>query len=288
MRRKVLLCALSCGLAIYLPQLASAAEPWRFSLRRSLVDKNQISKPASLQFTIPDEGESSYSADLGVSLSRSFLGSSLWSFALGGEYHRNNQSDEEQDTLIGSLALLGQVGELGGGSEVAWFPGASVSFKRDGVKGTKSVVPAVDLTLAGSALRVGSVLGPENFGFLWQPKVGFEYEDVISAENDGPTGHVGRAFLQVELGIYPGFKALGARLEVVPSFKVWDDVVESKALDSGKDRHQLKKVDVNYFLDTAKQVAIGYSLVDGEDPSEGLPDQKYQQIALKVKLDFPR
>jgi len=269
------------ALAGLLASSAAGAGDWKFSLRRSLVDRNAILLPASLQITLPEDGGSSYAVDLGASVSRTFLGSELWTFVAGGEVHRNNQSLREQNLTSGSLALQGQVGEAVG-KATAWFPQLSLSFRRDGVFGTKSVVPAASLTAAGSPLRIGRVLGPPNLGILWQPRVGFELQEVLSAPAGRSTGHVGRAFGNVAVAVYPGFQKLGARLEIVASITASRDVAKSSALDMGRDNHVLRSVAVNYFLDTDKHYALGFSWINGENPLEGLREQRFKQIAFKV------
>ncbi len=260
---------------------AAWAGDWHVFLRRSLVDKNAVGLPASLQITFPEDGASSYAVDLGVSVSRTFLGSELWTFVAGGEVHRNNQSLRQQDLTSGSLGLMGQIGEAEGNA-TAWFPQLTLSFRRDGVIGTKSLVPAASLTAAGSPLRIGRVLGPPNFGFLWQPRLGIEYQDVLSVPPGQSTGHVGRAFGNVAVAVYPGFQKLGASLEIVASITASRDVAKSSAFDTGRDNHVLRTVAVNYFFDPDKHYALGFSWINGENPAEGLPEQRYKQIAFKV------
>jgi hypothetical protein len=257
------------------------AGDWELSLRRTLVDRNAIGLPASLQITFPEDGGSSYAVDLGASVSHTFLGSALWTFVAGGEIHRNNQSLREQDLTSGSLALQGQIGEAEGNA-TAWLPQLSLSFRRDGVLGTKSLVPAASLSAAGSPLRIGHVLGLPNLGIEWQPRVGLELQDVLSASDGQSTGHVGRAFGNVTVAVYPGFKKLGARLEIVSSITAGQDFAQSSAFDTGRARHVLRTVAVNYFFDKDKHYALGFSWINGENPSEGLPEQRYKQIAFKV------
>jgi len=269
------------ALAGLLVASAAGAGDWKFSLRRSLLARNAIVLPASLQITVPEDGGSSYAVDLGASASRTFLGSELWTFVVGGEVHRNNQSLREQDLTSGTLALLGQIGEAGGNATV-WFPQLSLSFRRDGVFGTKSLVPAASLTPAGSPLQIGRVLGPPNFGVLWQPRVGLELQDVLSAPAGRSTGHVGRAFGNVTVAVYPGWKKLDAHLEIVASITAGRDFAESAGFDTGRDNHVLRVLTANYYLDKDKHFALGFSWIDGENPSEGLPEQRNKQIALKV------
>jgi hypothetical protein len=270
------------ALAGLLVSPAAGAGDWKFSLRRTLVDRNAILYPASLQITLPEDGGSSYAVDLGASVSRTFLGSALWTFVAGGEVHRNNQSFREQDLTSGSFALQGQIGEAGGNATV-WFPQLSLSFRRDGVFGTKSLVPAASLMPAGSPLRIGFLLGPPNFGIVWQPQAGVEYQDVLSAPAGRSTGHVGRAFGNVAVAVYPGLHKLAAHcLEIVSSITAGRDFAQSSALDTGRNHHVLRTVAVNYYFDPGKHYALGFSWIDGENPSEGLPEQRYKQIAFKV------
>jgi len=269
------------ALAGLLASSAAGAGDWKFSLRRTLVDRNAIGLPASLQITLPEDGANSYAVDLGVSVSHTFLRSALWTFVAGGEVHRNNQALRAQNLTSGSLALQGQVGEALG-KATAWFPQLSLSFRRDGVFGTQSLVPAASLTAAGSPLRIGRVLGPPNLGILWQPRVGLELQDILRSPDGQSTGHVGRAFGNVAVAVYPGFQKLGARLEIVASITGSRDVAKSNAFDTGRDNHVLRTVAVNYFLDTDKHYALGFSWINGENPSEGLREQRYKQIAFKV------
>ena len=270
------------ALAGFLAASAAGAGDWKYSLHRSLADRNGITLPASLQVTFPEEGGTSYAVDLGASANRTFLRHELWTFAVGGEVHRNNQSLRKQDLESGAVALLGQIGDLVEDAAV-WFPQLSLSFRRDGVRGTKSLVPAATLTGAGTPLQIGRVLGPPNLGIEWQPRVGLELQDVLSASAGRSTGHVGRAFGNATVAVYPGFQKLGARLEIVSAVTAWQDVAKSSAFDDHRDHHVLRTVSANYYFDPDKHFALGFSWLDGENPSEGLPDQRYKQIAFKVQ-----
>lgn len=272
--------------------LPSEGQGVGWAITRSVVDKNNAEKPAQLQLTMPDEGEDSYAVDGALSLLfppvlltnklEEWTGA-LWESALTAEYHRNNQTDKEQDTLVGSFTVLGVVGDLAEGNWTL-FPRLSLKYKSDEVKNTKSGLLVADLMPALKRPRIGREFGPAQLRFLFQPSVGTELERVFEAKDDEPTGTVVRAFGDADLRIFPLANTFDERLEFYVYGKYWNDISESGSLDDRDDGHELVRAGVTVYFDNEKRFGLGFDRVNGENPTEGLPDQTYDQISFKVKI----
>jgi hypothetical protein len=247
-----------------------------------LTDKNQASQPAEIQVTFPEKGSDSYSVDLGLSALRAFAPSfGELDLGLGVEVHRNTLLAKQQNTR--SVVLTAD-GVLGDPAKIAWLPQAALKYKEDKIKSTDSVVPSLTITATNHALALGFVRGTPELGVMWQPSLGVEYEDIAQAPKGEPTGRVGRIFAQVQVSIYPADHALDRKLELVPSFEIWEDFARSGALKAGSAEQHLSTVSLNYFFDHSRHFALGFDLVRGQNPSDNLPNQHFERIALKVSL----
>ncbi len=196
-----------------------------FALRHSAVDKNAVEKPAQFLITLPDEGESSYAINAAVSMSHAVLliGNSLWDFSVAAEYHRNNQTDKEQNSAIASAGFLGVV-VFDTNNSFGVLPQLTSRFKRDQVKHQSSLGAVLDLDLLWPNAAIGQIvrLAPcRALGVLWQPRAGLDFESVFTSPGDTLNGTVLRLYGGVELALYPLPGEAGEYVELYASIEGW-------------------------------------------------------------------
>jgi hypothetical protein len=257
-------------------------------ISQSLTDKNVASKPAHIQVTIPKDGDRTYVVDAGVGYTRTVKVNQdkdrQTDLTFGGEYHRSTVTDDQKDSTIASVRVDQLWGDITKDDPIT-FPGLGINFKKDRVKKTESMVPAMDITWRSERLWIGDVIGRDGpVAFEWQPTFGTEVEFITKAEADNPTGKVGRAWGSLDANLYPAWGAIRSRLQIAGTLRLWQDYAESERIDTGRDRHYLRKLSLNYFFDDENRFGIGVDRVSGENPSEGEPIQHYTQIAFKVHL----
>jgi hypothetical protein len=299
---------LSVVIVICLSGEACLGHGWNLSLRRSALDYNTLQKPASIQATFPDSGEASYAMDAGLSVYvpvRKILGS-VWDISGSAEYHRNTEI--KQDSYAFALSALVAVGDVFR-SRYHWglLPQATASYTVDRAEQRKEFIGRLDAGIVVLQRRwfcpveMGVIIGPDEFGFLLQPRVGIEYGRVFDAD-DGPTGDRFRWLAISDAAFYPVGSVLEDRLEASATWNLWQDIAEDKALDGGKHSYVLQVYSVRYYLakhgedaprkegsggKTAKvinmDIAIAIEHVHGTNPDQGLQDGEFTRIALEAK-----
>jgi hypothetical protein len=256
----------------------------RLKLRASVLDKNAVEKPALFQATFPDGKPATYAIDAGLTLelvpSSSALAAS-WKIGPYLEYHRRTQLTQPQDSLLTGVSVLSIAGDPASWSH---YTQAKVEYKRDAVKDTESFQGAVLYMPLVPRHAIGLARGPSALRILWQPAVGVEWERIAQAPMGKPTGSVARLSAGVDVAFYPADDVLKKRLELVASWTYWRDAAERSGLDDGDDSHRLWKGTVSYALDADAHASVGLELLDGENPSKGLADQRYAQLALRLKF----
>jgi len=259
------------------------SEPVSISLRRTLTDKNTIDKPAQFQITWPNNGDASYTVDAGINVSfnATLHGDTLWEPVAAVEYHRNNQIAREQNTFIGSLSLLGVIGDITN-SNTSWLPQFAIKYKSDDVRNNKSFLGTADISLVNKTLPIGKIFGSDDIGLIWQPRAGLEYENIFEANSGTTKGNVLRGKGMIELAVYPARKALDQRLELTASYQYWNDLSSSSALNNGDPVHTLLRYSAKYYLNQNRNYAIALEHLDGENPSENLSRQRYNQFAFQI------
>jgi len=251
---------------------------------RSLSDKNLASKPAQLQLTAPRDAADSYAIDLGLGYARTIITdtTSQSDLVVGGEYHRNTLADKPQNTMVITIGLDQQRGQLDT-APIVWYPGIATKYKDDQIKHTQSLLPTLSVTLASKPYYIGRVIGQhQSVAWAWQPTAAAEWEQIYHAAQN-PTGHIGRVSAAADVGIYPFWRAMKSRIEFSVTGRAWQDLMRTSALGGSK-RHRLLKISLSYFLDADRHFSIGIDRVSGENPSEGQPDQHYTQLSFRVGL----
>lgn len=276
---------LLCSSFILLDVVNTHCEPWSFKLRRSVIDKNVLAKPAQFEMLSPEKGDNSYVIDVGLNVlpPSQLIGNSLWDFALTGEYHRNTQTEKEQNSLIMSMSILGIVGEENKQPCVI-LPQASLKYKYNKIENSNSIILSFDTSFLYLPLKLGRIIGWEQLGFLWQPRIGLKYENIFEAKNDGPTGSITEGYGFLDIAIFPLRARFDERLEISSAGKAWRDIYKSSEFESDSDSYYLMEYSVIYYLDEDKHYALSLSYVDGENPTTGFQKQKYSQASFKVKF----
>jgi hypothetical protein len=255
----------------------------RVKIRRSVIDKNIVEKPAELFFQSPEDGKDVYSVDAGLSIDLT-PAESVDHLLLAPtlEYHRQTQTDKEQDTLQAGLTAIYLWGDVT--ESAALFSQASAKYKKDGVKNTEGAQISLDLTPVAPDLLIGRI-STSCPPVTWQPALGVEVEDVAQAKDEDPTGTITRGKASVEVGLYPFDDRFGRnkQLELLVSFTHWQDANESGGLDNGDDTHELFKASATYYINADRNVGLGIEFKKGENPSEGMADQELTQVSVKIK-----
>lgn len=257
---------------------------FKIRLRRSGIDKNKIEEPAQIQYTKPDKGDSSCLVDAGLTISYvpDSLSHLLDTSGLLIEYHRNTQIEKEQNTLKCGLKCIGIFGDISRG--FAHYVHANLNFKREKVKDWKSGEILLRYTPIITILNIDQIKGPEWIKMVWRPTLGLDYENVYDAPNNGVKGNVLRGVGEVVLELYPFATKMDHRLVISVLIAYWHDVSKSEGFNNTDDSHPLFNAGISYYLDPGKHVAIGVNYVNGENPTEGLKEQKYTQVGIKIKF----
>ncbi|MCP4746382.1 MAG: hypothetical protein GY874_09620 [Desulfobacteraceae bacterium] len=284
MMKKMIIKSCAAVLILFFATYAYA-EPWNYYLRRSAINKSTLEKPAQFQITLPEDNEDSYAIDLGLSaLSPSILyKESLWEFALTGEYHRNTQIEKKQEVLLLGASTLGVIGDI---TEQPWsiLPKSSIDFKHDEISDSESILISLNSSVVYLPFWIGKITGTNLLGFLWQPLIGLEYENIFEAKDDAPTGDILRGYAFFDIAVYPLRTLIQERLELSVIAKVWHDLHESSDLDGDNDSYDLIEYSATYYLDENKHYALALCHFDGENPTTGFQQQKFTQVSFKMKF----
>ena len=256
----------------------------RLTVRQSILDKNKVSNPANIQFVSPDDGEDSYVVDAGIKFD--IVPSSLRSSLEAGpsiEYHRNTATDMEQDTLLAGFDGLWLLGDALEQDLVSRLKG-SLAFKDDEVATTEGFQAAGYWLPESRKYGLGlTATGPDQLAFLWQPSIGTEFESIQEARDPSAEGDVIRFRADLDLAIYPFFKALdGGRLELLASLSYWAEAEESGRFRCGEDDFDLIKLGLVYWIDEERHFGVGLDRVKGDDPTKNQFDQDFFAASLKI------
>ncbi|WP_316364690.1 hypothetical protein [Candidatus Thiodiazotropha sp. CDECU1] len=266
--------------------LSHSQEEFSWSIRQHSRDKNLTSKPALIQRTSPDEGDSSTSLDLAIKGSYLPQGSDR-EFSLTLERHKNTLITKEQDLSALVFAVEDSWGDLTDG--YSFIPEFSFAHKTDKKKDSKSLLAIGELTGIWGKAGINYLKGSDDFKWYWAPTVGLEYENIIDAE-DNNEGNVSRFYTDIDITFYPFFKKLdNGRLSLFYSYSYWNDFSEDDDIDDGDDTHKLKAYGISWQLTESppkNQQGIVVSLeikwVDGEDPRNNKSSQEYNQIGIGI------
>lgn len=264
---------------------AESKNTYEWSLQQHSRDKNLTNKPAIIQYTNPDSGDSSYA--IHASLQGTLIPEKgNWEYSIATEWHKNTLTKKEQDTQSLSLSAEGSWGDITKGWAI--IPDMSLAYKKDRINDTESSLLILETGYIYGKAGINKLIGFSQLQWYWSPVLALEEEYVFEAKDNGPTGNIIRAFGQLTVQIYPWFKSLdNGRLSMYASYSYWQDLSEDSEIDDGNDNHDLIKYGLSWRLTkklkpNEKKIAVFLSLdrVDGENPRTNQPDQKYTMISI--------
>lgn len=273
-------------------------DDWTLSVNHSIADKNKAGRPATLSFTDNEGGESSRAVDVALSLSRVLssyekldpadprkaVSSGQWDVALTLETHQNNQITKEQKTHVVGLSLLGAINTTVPGG-IGYLPSIIFASKRDDIKDTRSALLIAKTSIQHRPLAMGLRRAIYGLEFVWVPAIGLEYERTTSADVSKGSQRANelRAMASVSAALWgPG--ALSP-LSVGYAGKAWHRLSgESPDLQSPRRRKHFLNPYIEWaFVDTPQTtVSLRLERVSGEDPTLGLPAQKFRRLSFAV------
>lgn len=288
-------CKLALFLIISIHSFVALSETDHLSvtLRQHSSDKNKIGKPALIQYTNPDDRESSYLLDAALKGIYAPSNSEL-EFSGAIEAHKNSLMDKKQDTLTLGFAASSYLKKWGlipipDQPEVRLyknnlFGDVAIKYQIDNENQKESVLTVAELSGLIEEIYLNEVSATSNFPAYWSPILGIEYEKFVKSDA-GQTGDVGRYYGNLEIGAYPFFNNLDGRLALAASYSHWQDFAKDEALAIEDDSHVLKKISMLYRLTPEESnvaVSISLSWLDGEDPRNKMPLQKYTEFGIGI------
>ncbi len=278
MRR--LLLAVGLILTAAAPASAQDAPLWGWlRIRASTSDQSLSSQPAGIMVQWPKDAPAAVALDAGLA-GNVLRKSTVWSFEPTFEIHKHTAIDAPQETLYAGGTLSRIVGDPAEGLQ-SWYDG-SLEFKHDGVAGTKGLQATFAWRPVAPDAAIGAARGPDGFKWSWQPVATIEFEDLTAAPTGDPTGEVTRAHVGLDLVAFPWSRRADNRFQVTVIAKVWSELSRSAALGPADREIHLAKVAFTGYFDHARHFGVGLEGLTGADPSQGLRDQRYWQIALKI------
>ena len=261
----------------------------KLKVRRSAYDRNGISKPASIHFTSPSDGPSSYAIDLGVTWTA--LSTPKYIAGPRVEFHRNTLLDKAQDVLRVGVSTGRAIGtpvrDPVHHPENRWWAWLSgdAELKRDRITDTRSVLATTVLRPLHQDKALGAPLPLFNdrLEILLDIAFGFQYEDVLN-HPASLHGSVLRGTSLAGLLIYPFPRPLDKRLQLGVAGQHWTEISESGHFDDSDDQFHNIVWSLTYFFTDTQDVGIALSRIDGDDPNQGLLDQAYTSIGLIAKF----
>ena len=111
--------------------------------------------------------------------------------------------------------------------------------------------------------------------FKWEPRAGFEYDNVISAKAGDPEGTTVRTYEEIGLYLYPFGGATGDKLVLSATWAHRYDLTTPASV--ARDNHYLRTYSALLYLDSARRIAVGVDRVSGQDPSAGFREQRAER-----------
>ncbi len=258
---------------------------FEYSVRRSIADKSDISKPAQFSLNLSETVESIL-VDIGISgtidLGQTYL-LFFKELTITPEYHRNTNVDNKQHIFMGSLSTLGHP-DLGWGFSLK--NQLVVSFKKDFENESESFL--FDLNTLPVWKAIAALYFPKNWTrlqFMFAPTLGIYYEDRVNSETSF-NGSIARTYQKIDLGIYPGSKMWNKSVELTIQSIWWQSIYDDNFLTPNTDTNpHLLDFAINiYPLKNSKSVGFGINYINGTNPMTNQFDQKYLEFALQFKL----
>jgi hypothetical protein len=268
------------ALLVTAPLPAFAQQGWVFSL----TERADNIKPAQVSYIKPEGESSSYlikAAATATTPGFKLFGDSVWQARFGPGFAKNTLVTKRQDNIGFSGVLLGSV-------DVAEFftllPWTTLAYENNRVADTDSLRVILDTGFVSTPLKLGGYFEVvKGIDFRWVPRLGFYHDRVISSTTDPErrsTGVVGKIYVEI-IPI-----ALDEKLALTADYQYLRELTAS---DDSKKTHIYREIGIEwkFYNPTDNAVrfkpSVGFTWVNGADPFQGLEEQKYRQLILKLK-----
>jgi hypothetical protein len=267
----------------------------QLKLRQSFQSEDTKPEPAALTFTKPSGAKASFLVDGALGLK--IVNQPTFGLTFFGEYHRNTLITTPQNTIQGGLAAEWFTNKKFNINDerknsTTTIINLNTKYSRDVVAKTHSLQFAGEITPLFLRKDRKNALLPNDdhnhigkaFDLVYYPAIGLEDQYTFQAKNDSARGNVLRAVGKIYVGIKPLPELLKSRIELFADFK------ERYNLQNSTDyRHRnfaFIQTGINFILfqTDGKFAKIGASFNKGANPSQGLTEQEYYLISLKVKI----
>ena len=277
----------------------------RIQLIETFDDKLKKGEPATFSATFPDTSKSNY--QIQAALGFTVIDGARGNLSIIGEWHQNTLIDKEQNTRqlgLNSNILIGNPLDNNFGIDVV----VNGKYLNDIKENKGALITAFYFSpLVGST---SSWFGSDNIvpayksnekvanyvQYTYNAYFGFENINYFRAKADSLKGNVSLINLRFVSHLYPlsGYfnDWLGQNQFIDISFDyAYRHDISNSTWESPKERPLLKVgVGLKFskkLKNSAKkkiEAKVGYEFVNGENILTGLKKQKYQQIALKLKI----
>jgi len=208
------------------------------------------------------------------------------------EYHLNTSDAAKRSVLEAGLALEWLPFPLER-TYVGLVVAGKAQYKRDWVRGGNGLVASLNLMsiFRGSpGKNIVAVWKPDRLTDLWfadfqyLPWIGAEYEQVLTAEDSGPTGATARGVARVQAVLYPAARFFGHRFELIGDLALRGDLYDE--LDPSEELHPLVRLSANYYLlkTEDEEAGLGFDYSNGADPEKGLAHSEQWKFGLKLRF----
>jgi hypothetical protein len=297
-------CVLGVIILLNMWALQAAAQPPRacgglpqINIRQNTRTRTEVAAPAFITWSNPDNGPTVAQAGIAVLLECDVRDGLV--VAPYVEYLRNDIASQPQDVfraggqfewiLRPEQGPSVNVGAIGGSRHHSGVVVGNVDFKRDAVKGTKSVVSSARYThffngdnpwrphratrFAGGALEL-----------LYGPYLGFEAENILQSDVASREGSVGRVVAEIRTMLYPAPSRLQGKVEFILAIAYRRDLWDST--DASDATHPFGTAEANVFPIRTDKAAVGFGVTfkNGDNPDEGFASQRLWQFSVKIRL----
>jgi hypothetical protein len=263
--------------------LDALAKKYQLSIRQSELDKNNIEKPALLQFVHPSDSskDDSYLVDIGITYK--WKDTAEWLVGPTAEYHRHTETSKEQDNIQAGLKGIYIYGDIT--KELTMYTQASLKYKKDRIVTGEGMLAKLDIAPLKTDWGLGSDIGPKEAKFLWEPTIGIQYETASDVLKTGQSGEVVRTFSNLEVGFFPYATSLRRNLQLIVRDSYWYNINRAGGYSSAyKKDHNLFQTGVTIYFDESQHFGLGVDFFNGENPEQGLLKQKATMVTLKAKF----
>lgn len=277
-RRRTL--AVTPFIAVALCSGASAQVKWR------LADAPEGDNFAQIGYLKPSDESATYQIKAALSAIFPAFGTSqaVWEGRITPGIDKNTAVKQEVDNKYIDAAFGGAV-ELGSTGFYTLVPTFSGRYDQDDVADTRGYSLKIDTSLVSKPLMLGGIYElTKGLDFEWIPRLGIFYDKTTSGP-DGTHGSATAGYYQLTLNLYPS--AISNRLSIDTFFQGTKDFASTG--DRQKATTNYVTLGVSYFFFDPKATSgwkpkISYEWVNGTDPFNNVPKQRYQQIVFQVKF----